>query len=89
MIRSLLQHDTIILGEWKQACPKYTKEVRISLQYPHKSIVDEVDVLPADKRKSFLQDNNITLDVCSHTGPKYQNQPVYNIYAISQGKYEG
>ena len=51
--------------------------------------MDEVDFLAADKRKSFLQDNNITLDVCSQTGTKHQNQPVYNIYAISQGKYEG
>ena len=50
---------------------------------------DEVDFLPADKHKSFLQDNSITLDVRSQTRPKYQKQPVYNIFAISQGKHEG
>ena len=50
---------------------------------------DEVDFLIADKQKSFLQDDSITLSVCSQTGPKYQKQPVYNIFAISQGKHEG
>ena len=49
---------------------------------------DEVDFLPADKHKSFLEDDSITLCVLSQTGPKYQKQPVYNIFAISQGKYE-
>ena len=34
---------------------------------------DEVEFLPADKHKSFLQDNSITLVVISQTGPKYQN----------------
>ena len=52
-------------------------------------MVDEVDFLPADKHKSFLQDNSITLDVRSQTSPKYQKQPVYNISAIFQGKNEG
>ena len=52
-------------------------------------MVDEVDFLPADKHKSFLQDNSITLDIRSQTSPKYQKQPVYNISAISQGKHEG
>ena len=50
---------------------------------------DEVDFLPADKHKSFLQDNSITLDVRSQTSPKYQKQPVYNISAISQEKQDG
>ena len=50
---------------------------------------DEVEFLPADKRKSFLPDGSITLDVSNHTGPKYQKQPVYNIFAKSQGKHEG
>ena len=49
---------------------------------------DEVAFLPADKRKSFLQDGRITSGVSSQTGPKYQKQPVYNIFAISQGKHE-
>ena len=50
---------------------------------------DEVEFLPADKHKSFLQDGSITLGVSSQTGPKCQKQPVYNIFAISQGKHEG
>ena len=50
---------------------------------------DEVDFFPAYKHKSFLQDNSITLDVRSQTSPKYQKQPVYNIFAISRGKHEG
>ena len=50
---------------------------------------DEVEFLPADKHKSFLQDGSMTLGVISQTGPKYQKQSVYNIFAISQGKHEG
>ena len=50
---------------------------------------DEVEFLPADKHKSFLQDGSITLSVISQTGPKYQKQSVYNIFAIFQGKHEG
>ena len=50
---------------------------------------DEVEFLPADEHKSFLQDGSITLGVISQTGPKYQKQSVYNIFAISQGKHEG
>ena len=42
---------------------------------------DEVEFLPADKHKSFLQDGSITLGVISQTGPKYQKQLVYNIFA--------
>ena len=50
---------------------------------------DEVELLPADKQKSFLQDGCITLGVISQTYPKYQKQSAYNIFAISQGKHEG
>ena len=50
---------------------------------------DEDKILPADKHESFLQDGSITLGVISQTGPKYQKQSVYNIFAISQGKHEG
>ena len=32
---------------------------------------DEVEFLPADKHKSFLQDGSITLGVISQTGPEY------------------
>ena len=45
--------------------------------------------LPADKPKSFLQDDSIILGLRSQTGPKYQKQPVNKIFAISQGKHEG
>ena len=49
---------------------------------------DEVEFLPADKHKSFLQDGSITLGVRGQTGPKYQKQSVYNIFATCQGKHE-
>ena len=39
--------------------------------------------------ESFLQDGSITLGVRSQTGPKYQKQSLYNIFAISQGQHEG
>ena len=58
------------------------------MKYLHKSTEEEVDFLPADKHKSFLQDGSITLGVTSLTGPKYQKHSVYNIFAISQGKHE-
>ena len=50
---------------------------------------DEVEFLPADKHKSFLQDGSITLGVISQTGPKCHKQSVCNIFAISQEKHEG
>ena len=50
---------------------------------------DEVELLPADKHKSFPKDGSFTLGVISQTDPKYQKQSVYNIFAISQGKHEG
>ena len=49
----------------------------------------EVEFFPDNKYKSFLQDCSMTLGVISQTGPKYQKQSVYNIFAISQGKHEG
>ena len=49
---------------------------------------DEVEFLPADKHKRFLQDGCITLGVIIQTDPKYQKPPVYNIFAISTGKHE-
>ena len=51
----------------------------ISLQYLHKNMGDEVDVLPVDKHKSFLQDD-------STQSPKYSKQQVCNTFAICQGK---
>ena len=50
---------------------------------------DNVDFLPADKNRSFQQDDSITLDVCNQTCPKHQKQQVYSIFAISQEKCEG
>ena len=55
--RSLLQGDTIILGECNKACPKYPKQVCISLECSHKSIGDEVEFLPPDKHKRFLEND--------------------------------
>ena len=49
---------------------------------------EEVEFLLADKHKSFLQDGNITFSVISQTGTNYQKQSLYNIFGISQGKYE-
>ena len=49
---------------------------------------DEVELLLADKHKSFLQDDSVTLGVISQRNPKYQKQSVYKIFAISQGKNE-
>ena len=50
---------------------------------------DEVEFLPRDKHKIFLQGSSITLRIISRTDPEYQTQSVYNIFAISQGKQEG
>ena len=69
--------------------PKVPKISLHIFEYLHKSMGDEVDFFPGDKHKSFLQDGSITLGVISQTGPKYQKQSVYNIFAISQGKHEG
>ena len=50
---------------------------------------DEVDFLPTDKPKSFVQDDSTILGLRSQIGPKYKKQPVHKIFAISQGKHEG
>ena len=50
---------------------------------------DEVDFLPSDKHKVFVQADSITLVVCSQACPKYPKQQVYDIFLISQGKREG
>ena len=46
------------------------------MQCLQKSIRDEVDLLPADKRKSFLQSDSITLGLCTQACPKYPKQQV-------------
>ena len=61
----------------------------MSLQYLQKRMGDEVDFLPEDKLKSFLQAHSITLGADSQACLKYPKQQVYNIFAISQGKGEG
>ena len=49
----------------------------------------EVEFLPADKHKGFLQDGSITLGITSQPGSKGQKQSVDNIFAISHEKHEG
>ena len=49
---------------------------------------DEGDFFPADRHKRFLQDDCITLGVCSQACQKYPKQQVYNIFGICQGKRE-
>ena len=71
--RSLPQGYAIILGACNHACPKYPKYVCISLQYLYKRMGGEV----------------VNSGVSSQTGPKYQNQSVYNIFEISQRKHQG
>ena len=44
--------------------------------------------LPANKHKSFLWVDSITLGLCSQACPKYPKQ-VYSIFVISQGKCGG
>ena len=50
---------------------------------------DEVHFSTADKHRSFLQVDSITLGVHSQAYTKYPKQQVYNIFAISQGNCEG
>ena len=50
--------------------PKVTKISFHIFVYLHKSMGDEAEFLPADKNKSFQQDDSITLGVPSHTSPK-------------------
>ena len=66
--------------------PKISSHI---LQYLQKSMGDEVDFVPADKNKIFLQVDCIILGVHSQACPKYPKQQIYNIFAIYQGKHEG
>ena len=61
----------------------------IFLQYLQKSIGYEIDFLPADKHKHFLQIDSITLGLHGQACPKHSKQQLYNIFAISQGKRIG
>ena len=48
----------------------------------YKIMDDEVDFFPEEKRKTFLQDDSITLGVRNQSSSKYQKQQVYNIFSI-------
>ena len=67
---------------YNQACPNYPKQVCISLQFLQKSMVYEIDFLPADKHRIFLQIDSITLSVHGQACPKYSKQQLYNIFRI-------
>ena len=47
---------------------------------------DEVDFLPVDKYKIFLQVDSIIVAVRIQAFPKYPKQKVYNIFEISHRK---
>ena len=47
---------------------------------------DEVDFLPAEKHKSFLQDDSITYGVRRHACSKYPKQQIYNIFEINMSR---
>ena len=59
------------------------------MDYIPKNMGDEVDFLRVNKNKQFSQVDSITLGVSSQACAKYPKQQVYNIFAISQGKYKG
>ena len=61
----------------------------MSLQYLQKTWGMKLFFLPADKHKSFLQNDSITLVVRSQVCLKYPKQQVSIVFAISQGKREG
>ena len=41
--------------------------------------------MPADKRKSFLQDDSVTLNMCRQECPKYPKQQVCNTLQYLKG----
>ena len=49
----------------------------------------EIDFLPADKHKNFLQIDSINLGVPGQVCPKHPKQQLYKIFAISQRKHKG
>ena len=59
------------------------------LKYLQKSMGLEIDFLPADKHKNFLQIDSITLGVHGQAWLKHPKQQLYNIFAISHGKRKG
>ena len=69
--------------------PKVSKISLHILQYLQKSMGLEIDFLPADKHKNFLQIDSITLGVHGQAWLKHPKQQLYNIFAISYGKRKG
>ena len=65
--------------------PKVPKISLHILQYLQKSMGFEIDFLPADKHKHFLQIDSITLGVHGQAWPKHPKKQLYNIFAISHG----
>ena len=59
------------------------------MQYLQKSMDYEIDFLPVDKHKNFLQIDCITLVVHGQACPRHPKQQLYNIFAISQAKRKG
>ena len=47
------------------------KKFALSLQYFQKNVGNEVDFMYEDECRSFLQDDSITLSVCSQAYSKY------------------
>ena len=84
---SLQQDDTIILVSVTRHAQSTQNKFAYLCSISIKTWGMKLRFFPADKQKSFLQDGSITLGVISEIGPNYQKQPVYNIFAISQGKY--
>ena len=78
----IIKADGLTLGVHSQACPKYPKQnnkFTISLQYLKKSVKDEVNFLPANTRRRFLQIDAIILGVVTRHAQIIQN----NKFAIS------
>ena len=65
----------LIISLWvciaRKAQSTQNNKFTISLQYLNENMKDEVNFLPADKRESFLQVDNITLGVRCQESPKY------------------
>ena len=65
----------LVISLWvciaRKAQSTQNNKFTISLQYLNENVKDEVNFLPADKRESFLQVDNITLGVRCQESPKY------------------
>ena len=61
---SFLQIDSITMGVFSQACPKYPKQQVYNIFEISQRKCDELDFLPADKPQRFLQSDTVILGVC-------------------------